>query len=243
MEIDSKALDAATEAFYSHQVGRAKIAIDKTAFDSSAMPSVFRRLHRDSETSQVLVVSSYLEDRVLTILSSQLKGVEGRAASERLFGSNGPLGSFSDKITMAYHLGWLSKPTVDHLNNFRKIRNIFAHRAFEASYSDHSIRQLFEPLMKALERFDATAVAAAKKVAPDPDFRTIADAAEPEKYLCGMAYLSGIVFEELLVMPAAARVEVDPRDVVNGYPPMPVVVESLQKNMIRSVLEILANTR
>ncbi|MEI9421501.1 hypothetical protein O7A70_10015 [Mesorhizobium sp. Cs1299R1N1] len=239
MKLDPKGLDAAVKAMYDHQVGVAKTAVDQTKFDSSAMPNIFRRLHTESETSQVLVVSSYIEDRVTNLFQNQLIDLGSEAAKERIFGSNGPLGTFGGRITMAYHLGWLTKGTVDRLNNFRKVRNIFAHRAFSASYSDQRVRDLFVPLVKALDLFDTTSVVAAIEVDNRQGVRRIAEATEPERYLCSLALLSGDVFRELLVMPEAVRHRVSPRDIASNFDAQPQVLAELLRNMIRSALEIL----
>jgi len=120
MQLDAKALDAAANAMYLHYVGRAKAAIDETQFDASAMPAIFRRLHRESETAQVLVVASYIEDRVTTLLQYQMVGLDSESAKERVFGNNGPLATFGGRLTMAYHLGWVSKDTLDRVSNFEK---------------------------------------------------------------------------------------------------------------------------
>ncbi|UDL90283.1 hypothetical protein LGH82_02545 [Mesorhizobium sp. PAMC28654] len=239
MKLDPKGLDAAVKAMYDHQVGVAKSAIDKTKFDSSAMPNIFRRLHKESETSQVLVVSSYIEDRVTNLFQNQLVDLNSEAAKDRLFGSNGPLGTFGGRITMAYHLGWLTKGTVDRLSNFRKVRNIFAHKAFSASYTDQRVRELFVPLVGALELFDSRAVVAAIELDNSQGVRRVSEATEPERYLCSLALLAGDVFRELLVMPEAVRHRVSPGDIASSYDAQPQVLAELLRNMVRCALEIL----
>jgi hypothetical protein len=134
MELNRTALEAAAKAMHDYQVGAARKAIDDTEFDSSEMPAIFRRLHRESETSQVLVVSSYLEDRFVSLLVNQMADMQSEDAKGKVFGNNGPLATFGSRITLSYHLGWIKKDTVDRLNNFRKIRNIFAHQAFYILY-------------------------------------------------------------------------------------------------------------
>ncbi|KQU66655.1 hypothetical protein ASC75_08440 [Aminobacter sp. DSM 101952] len=240
MKLDPDALDAAAKAMYEYKVSEARKAVDNTKFDASAMPDIFRRLHRDSETSQVLVVSSYLEDRILTLLQYQMVDLESESSREKMFGSNGPLGTFGGRITMAYHLGWLSKDTVDNLNNFRKIRNIFAHKAFNTSYDDHRVRALFTPLILNLERFDSTAVVAAMGADRDNGLIRVADATVAQRYLCSLALLTGDVCRELLVMPAALRHQVSARAITGKYDEGPQVLRELGRNMVRCALEILA---
>lgn len=58
---------------------------------------------------------------------------------EKLMQPNQPLGSFSNKITMAYCLGLVEKVVKDDLNLVRKIRNEFAHNLY-ASFDNEKIK-------------------------------------------------------------------------------------------------------
>jgi DNA-binding MltR family transcriptional regulator len=239
MELNPKALDAAVKAAYDHQVGVARNAIDKSEFESGPMVNVFRRLHRESETSQVLVVSSYLEDRLVSLLQKQMRNLKSEDAKERVFGSNGPLGTFSSRITMAYHLGWLRKETVDRLNSFRKIRNIFAHQAFSVTYEDKRVKSLFVPLVKYLERFDV-AVLSAMEVDKHNSLRRIHEATDAQRYLCSLSLLAGDVCRDLLILPESIRYHVSPADIAGSETQMPHVIKQLNRDMIRCALEVLA---
>jgi DNA-binding MltR family transcriptional regulator len=241
-KIDDEVLDAAVEAMLAHLVADARKAIDQTKFDSSAMPAIFRSLHHESETSQVLVVASYLEDRITSLLLHQMVDVSSESSREKLFGSNGPLSTFGSRIILSYQLGWLSKTVVDRLNNFRKIRNIFAHNAFRVSYQDPTIRNLFLSLIEPLHVFDSTAVNAAKAIDKNNAVKRISEASEEQRNLCSMALLAGSVFRDLLVLPFAKASRLDPRNVGGGFNDAPEVVKELQRNVVRSALEILASS-
>lgn len=237
MKLDERALEAAAKAMHDYQVNMARKAIEDTDFDSSEMPVIFRRLHGETETSQVLVVSSYLEDRFVSLLSNQMLDMHSEDAKDRVFGNNGPLGTFSSRITMSYHLGWLKKDTLDRLNNFRKIRNIFAHQAFSVSYTDRRVRSLFAPLIKRLKFFDGSAVVAAIEASDGASLRRIVDATESRRNLCSLALLVGDVCRDLLVLPEALRYQVGPGAICGSFDDGPKVLNALTKNMIRCVLE------
>lgn len=167
-----------------------------------------------------------------------MNGIDSKASEERIFGTNGPLATFGGRITMAYHLGWLSKSRLRNINNFRKIRNTFAHRAFDISYNDKKIQSLFEPIVHDLEEFDKTAVIAVISAYPEHTIRRLYDLERYESYLSSLALLTGNIFLDLLVLPEARRNNVNPADLISNESSRPTVVEHLQHNMIRSILEI-----
>ena len=81
----------------------------------------------DLETDRgcCLMASSYLEYQLENILKKRL--VDNESIHEKLFGFNGPLGTFSSKIEMAYAFGLIAPKAKQDLNLIRKIRNEFAH--------------------------------------------------------------------------------------------------------------------
>ena len=56
----------------------------------------------------MLTLYSYLDDKIQTILSLQMRYLENQNARSRIFGPRGPLSNFSSRVLVAYHLGWLS---------------------------------------------------------------------------------------------------------------------------------------
>ena len=235
IDFDEQALDKASEAMYLFYLGLAERGLEETEFDCSSMVEIFRRLRQDSETSQVIVASSYIEDRTAAILQCQMLYLDTETAKQRLFGNNGPLGTFGNRLAMAYHLGWLTKDTMTAVGSFRKIRNEFAHRAFTASYQDLKIQRLFEPLVIQLEKFAGTAVRAADGVG-GCRLRRIGDLSVSERYLASIALLAGTVFQELLVLPESQRHHISPNDLFKRRP-AETVIGKVQRTMIRVVLE------
>lgn len=57
-----------------------------------------------------------------------------------LFESNGPLNSFSNRISLAYALGLISADVRDDLNTLRRLRNEVAHLYGPTSFQEHGIR-------------------------------------------------------------------------------------------------------
>jgi hypothetical protein len=59
---DSALVESVAQAIYMSQVDIARKELEKTTFDLSDFPEIFGRLSQESETAQVLIFGSYLED-------------------------------------------------------------------------------------------------------------------------------------------------------------------------------------
>jgi DNA-binding MltR family transcriptional regulator len=117
--------------------------------------------------------------------------ISSQNAIDRVFGLNGPLNTFSSRILIAYHLGWINNEQRGRLNAFRSIRNAFAHRAFEISITDPEIRGHLAVLDHGLTEMYASL--------------TVAIPTQPFKpnLLCNLIVLALRTFEQLLVFPIA----------------------------------------
>jgi hypothetical protein len=86
---------------------------------------VRQQLMNESDRGCVILAVSYLESILTDLLKSKLIG--GKKHFKDIFDFNGPLGSFSGKIKMAYSIGVISEQEKTDINNIRALRNIFAH--------------------------------------------------------------------------------------------------------------------
>lgn len=91
--------------------------------------ALFDEMHLESDRGCILVGASVLEEllelALKEILSKDAHVV--KHAIEPLFGSMGPLSTFSAKIKLAYSLGVFDKWCFGDLEKIRKIRNAAAH--------------------------------------------------------------------------------------------------------------------
>ncbi|WP_340031361.1 MltR family transcriptional regulator [Bacillus tropicus] len=102
------------------------------------------------DRSAAIVAASYLEDLLKEFLIkkfndnfSQLSKTE----QGNLTSGNGPLSTFSSRITIAFLSGLISKKVYDDLNNIRNIRNQFAHNMEAVDFtSDQKIKDKCEKL-------------------------------------------------------------------------------------------------
>ena len=197
-------------AIYTASVGQARTSVDQIEFDANELPELFQRLTTESETAQVLIFASYLEDRVFLLIKSRMHHLHSRNQIDAVFGSNGPLHTFGNQLLLAHQLGWLSTTQKSKLDAFRKIRNEFAHRAFKASLSDNSVAENFRKIDYGVTEFLAP-IRKSLDGGEDEDLLVPDDQLTKEQlYLCNLAILADRTFSELLVFPAAVAYQVTP---------------------------------
>jgi hypothetical protein len=86
-------------------------------------PEMEREFYADSDRACGILQASWVELMVERTIRGRLRA-EG--ASD-IFDANGPLGTFSNKIMMAYSLGLFGRQTRHDLGLIRNMRNGFAH--------------------------------------------------------------------------------------------------------------------
>ena len=99
-------------------------------------------LDHETDRGCCLMAASYLEYQLEIVIKKLL--VNNLTTYEKLFDFNGPLGTFSSKIEMAYSLGLIGPKVRQDLNFLRKIRNSFAHEHKLLSFSDKPMCDIAE---------------------------------------------------------------------------------------------------
>jgi DNA-binding MltR family transcriptional regulator len=97
-------------------------------------------LEKESDRGCALVAAAYLENQISEILEKFFVE-QGTKAKDALFDFNGPVGTFSSKIKMAYSLGLIPQEIQNALDLIRKLRNEFAHLHEPLDFESQSIRQ------------------------------------------------------------------------------------------------------
>lgn len=108
-----------------------------------------KELEGSSDRAAVIVGGAIIDEVLRDILESFL--LKEKEKNKEIFSGNGPLATFSAKITMAYLLGLISKWERDRIDTIRKIRNDFAHGLETASFSNQSIKDRCASLKVPLE--------------------------------------------------------------------------------------------
>jgi DNA-binding MltR family transcriptional regulator len=94
----------------------------------------------DLETDRgcALLAVAYLEEELKVLLKKCL--IERPDVDKNIFSYNGPLGTFSSKIEMAFFLGKISGEVKNELHLLRKIRNEFGHSPKPIDFSSQVIK-------------------------------------------------------------------------------------------------------
>lgn len=217
MEWGNTERDRVAKAIYDTQVKQARRLIDELSFDPQEVEDLARRLQKESPTAQVLIFYSYLDDRIQQLIQLQLRKNQSKTETDRLFGVNGPLSTFSSRILIAYHLTWLSDDIREKLDAFRKIRNEFAHRAFKIMIDDPSLKPHLATLKFGI---------------PEMMQRDNIEQAELfDCLLCQLVMLALNTFQEMLLLPAAKAMSVAPRDVAGSFEDCPALLKKIQLTM------------
>ncbi len=212
MKSDSESLvDRVAQAIYKTQVKQAREIIDQIEFEAKELPDLFLRLKDESETAQVLVFGSYLEDRVFSLIKARMLHMKSKKIEDSIFGSNGPLDNFGSRITLSYHLGWLSTANRSKLDAFRKIRNEFAHRAFKISFKNKNIADHFKRIDYDVSDFLKPIRESFTKIGDSDPFISSEDITTEQKYLCSLAILAARTFSDYLILPTAIAYQVNPK--------------------------------
>jgi DNA-binding MltR family transcriptional regulator len=91
----------------------------------------------ESDRGCALHAASYLDGELETLLRARL--VDDAKTVQEFFRPDGPLGSFSARIDMAYLLGLIGPAARRDLHLIRKIRNDFGHNPSPINFSDPAI--------------------------------------------------------------------------------------------------------
>jgi DNA-binding MltR family transcriptional regulator len=242
-ERDDPIVERVAKAIYDTQVKAAREAVDKISFDASELPELFGRLQRESETAQVLIFASYLEDRVRLLIKSHLRHVSSAVVEEQIFGSNGPLSTFGSRISLSHQLGWISPTQKAKLDAFRKIRNEFAHSAFRVKLTDPSIADKLS-IIDYDVRFFLTPIRETFTSKSDADPIVSDDEiTSAQENLCNLALLAMRTFMDYLVLPSSIAFQVDPHDIAATFDESPVVLQELRRQVSRTVLALLGRPR
>ena len=236
-DIAAPVVEQVRQALYQVAVQAAVDEIDRIPAQFTDVPNLIYRLDSESETGQILIFGSFLEDKILTLLKLQMKHLDSKAAEEQLFGSNGPLSTMSSRILLAYQLGWLHKSQMDALSAFRKIRNAFAHSAFKITMADQNIRDLFGAIGPDVEEMVETSKDALSVYA-NPALKEFDDVPARTANLARLAVMAFRTFEDLMVLPYARAYNVHPMS-ISAFD-VSKKVKEIRYEMSRTIIMIFA---
>jgi DNA-binding MltR family transcriptional regulator len=154
---------------------------------------IIQELMTESDRGCILVganvLDDFLEEKLKTALVKNSHALKHAVAP--LFGSMGPLGTFSAKIKLAYGLGLIPKYCFTDLEKIRRIRNVAAHEYSAMSFESPEIIQI----TRTLEAADRAVQSFYDKKF---DTKPQADTAKPQpkismermRFICTVSYIA-----------------------------------------------------
>ncbi len=115
--------------------------VEATLADYQSMVTLFEN---ESDRGAAVLAGSYVENHLGLYLRSRMIVP---SVADRMFSSDGPLSTFSQRIDLAHAFGFLSKEQCADLHLIKKIRNHFAHHPKEASFNDKPVSDWVENLI------------------------------------------------------------------------------------------------
>lgn len=109
--------------------------IEVTITDYQQMVELF---HGETDRGAAVLAGGYVENFLGIYLQSRMVD---KTLAEKIFGSNGPLASFSQRIDFAHAFGFLPPGVCAELHLVRRVRNYFAHHPRSASFSESPVRE------------------------------------------------------------------------------------------------------
>ncbi len=107
--------------------------INTSLTDFQLMITMFKN---ESDRGAAVLAGGYVENHLALFLKSRMKDL---SIADRIFSSEGPLSTFSQRITIAQAFGFLSKEQCADLNLIKNIRNHFAHHPMDASFDEKPV--------------------------------------------------------------------------------------------------------
>ena len=101
-------VSALADAMYSSSVNAAIDSINKIEISFDEFPDIFVRLLGESLAAQILIFSSFIENKLFELIKLRLFDLKSKSEERRMFAGNGPFSNFEGRIFLSYHLGWLT---------------------------------------------------------------------------------------------------------------------------------------
>lgn len=111
------------------------------------------RLKAESDRGVMILAATMLDDALLTALGRTMPKASNRLR-DQVFSNDGPLSTFSRRITFAEALGLISPIVARQMNVIRRIRNVAAHAHTAVDFSLDEVKQALAIMFEENEQGD-----------------------------------------------------------------------------------------
>jgi hypothetical protein len=96
--------------------------------------------HNESDRGAAIIAGSFLEHALGTYLEHRVIN-KGKKLADRLFGPDGALTTFAQRINVAYAFDQISENQFAEFHAIREARNHFAHHPLDASFASPQVQK------------------------------------------------------------------------------------------------------
>lgn len=203
-------------------------------FDMSDAIPVFRKLAGETDTGIAIVSAAYVDDCLKRLFSLNVD-TSSRKIFKVITEFNGPLGTFSSRIDLAFAFGLISKNTHQRLNSIRKIRNDFAHHPFGISFNTEKIKNKILGIDLDHKRFidEIRKSKSIRNKTKPPSRMTM-----KEMFLIKSALTIAFMASEMIAFPVAKQNRVPVNTILNDYEHLPDNLKDIRLKTAGCVFEI-----
>ena len=104
------------------------------------MRNLFPAITAESDRGAILLGAAQIDEQLKAFFLALLPTKTNRERKDEIFGFNGPFGTLSAKLDVAYTCRLLPPSLIEAVHLFRKLRNDLAHKTEPFSLNHHSLR-------------------------------------------------------------------------------------------------------
>jgi hypothetical protein len=125
-------------------------AYHKEPLSSIGFDKLLEQLNNESDRAKIILLASILDDMLTYRIEHCIQVTLTAKEWEHIFRFEGPMGTFSSKIEIAYIFGCIDIKTAKQLNTMREMRNACAHSKYSLSFAvlelANVVKHLFKPI-------------------------------------------------------------------------------------------------
>src|SRR6202035_1786215 len=106
--------------------------------DDAKIWPIIQEIEETDARAAAIMMGAFLENWLGLALLKRMRSL-GKDKRDHLFGDNGPLGTFSQKIEMAYALNLIGPDSRSALTNIKQVRTHFAHEVEITDFSNQDV--------------------------------------------------------------------------------------------------------
>lgn len=125
--------------------------LSNTRHAAKDLKAIFGEAETNNPRACALIWGALVEDAVQYVTDIKLSHLTAEEKAD-FFSENGPAGTFSSKIKIAYAMKAIETHARDDINIIREIRNAFAHAQTALSFSNREVADLSELLRPGIMR-------------------------------------------------------------------------------------------